>query len=196
MRKNILMALFLLLLVGAGGCILSLHSLFKPEDLQYESALVGKWLAQDMVWTFTALDEQSGRYTLNTQLQEQPPGEFSASFGVINSRQFLEIMPTRPEAIHTKTFLGGHFVTLRSFWRVTLAGDDLTLTPLSGKWLEEMLKQSKISIAQAKTDNGLCFLTATTEEIRQFLSEFGGDNGAFPVEGAEKGLQFVRAAKP
>lgn len=196
MRKHILMTLFLLLLFGAGGCILSLHSPFRPEDLQFDSALVGKWLGQDMVWTFTALDKKNGRHILKTELREQPPGEFNASLGVINSRQFLEILPTRPDAIHVKTFLGGHFVPMRSFWKVTLAGDALTLTPLSWEWLEEMRKQGKITLAQAETADGLCFLTATTEELRQFLVEFGGDNGAFPVEGAEKGMQFVRAAKP
>lgn len=191
--SNFLLALVILF---AGSCILTLHSLFTAQDLVFEPKLTGQWTAPDTSWHFRAYDKKTGRYELAIVQQDQPAEQFLAQLGEIKGLRFLEILPARPAKNQSQSFSGGHFISLRSFWKVTLNEDHLILTPLASNWLEEMLKQGKTAIAYAKTDDGRCFLTASTQELQQFIAQYGSDTGAFPIEGSAKGLEFNRAAKP
>jgi hypothetical protein len=159
----------------------------------FDEHLVGTWTTQDAaIWDIKPFDKNTGRYTLNTTMKDQPPGEFYAYLGKIGDARFLELVPKRPDAVHAKTFVGGHFAPLRSFWKVALAGDALTLTSMSTQWLETMLKQNKISIGYEKPEGGMLFLTASTKELQEFVAKYSDDPGAFPSKGDEKGLMFSR----
>lgn len=194
MRKLTSM-LFITAFMLCGGCTLTLHTLFTPKDLVFDQDLVGSWTTQGNTWDVTPFDKNTGRYMLTTTMKNQPPGQFYAYHGKINGVRFLELLPKRPDAIHPKTFFGGHFVGLRSFWKVTLSGDNLTLTPLSSRWLESMLKQKKLSIKHEKSEDGLLFLTASTQELQDLVTKYANDPGAFPSTGDEKGLVFTGSKK-
>jgi hypothetical protein len=153
----------------------------------------GVWQNADTTWTITPFDKSTGRYSLQTNMKDQPPGDFYATLGTIGTNRFVELTPQRPNAIHPKTFFGGHFIPLHSFWKVRLNGDNLTLTSMSTQWLEAMLKQNKININYEKPEGGMLFLTASTQELQDFVSKFADDPGAFPARGDEKGLAFVRS---
>jgi hypothetical protein len=191
-----LCSLFLLaLLLVCGGCTLTLHSLFTAKDLVFDDNLVGKWTAQDATWDIKPFDKKTGRYMLTTTMKNQPPAQFYAYLGEVKGVRFLELLPKRPDAIHPKTFYGGHFVTLRSFWKVSLGDSALTLTPLSSRWLESMIKQNKLTIKYEKPEDGVLFLTASTQELQDLVTTYADDPGAFPTTGDEKGLAFVRATE-
>jgi len=178
-----------------GGCTLTLHSLFTSKDVAYDSAMEGIWQNAEATWTIKPFDKQNGRYSLQATLKNQPPADFYATLGTIGTNRFLELTATRPNAIHPKTFFGGHFVRLHSFWKVALSGDSLTLTSMSTQWLEQMLKQNKINLKYEKPDNaedGVLFLTASTPELQSFVAKYADDPGAFPSTGDEKGITFAR----
>ena len=66
---------------------------------------------------------------------------------------------------------------------------------MSTQWLEVMLKHNKIDIKHEKPDSGdqgLLFLTASTQELQDFVAKYADDPGAFPSKGDEKGIVFVR----
>lgn len=175
------------------SCVPTLNSIFTAKDVTYDPALNGAWQNAEATWTLMPLVARGGRYSLRTEMKEQPPAEWYATLGAIGTNRFLELLPRRPDAIHQKSFYGGHFIELRSFWKVALDGDTLTLTPMSSQWLEAMLKQNKVSIRYEKPDGGMLFLTASTPELQAFVGKYADDPGAFPLGGDEKGVRFMRA---
>ena len=177
------------------GCTLNLHTLFTSKDVTYEPSLLGSWLNEETTWLIKAYDKPTGRYLLQTTMKDQPQAEFSAILGMIGTNRFLELTPKRPDEIHPKTFYGGHFVQLHSFWKVELNGDDLTLTSLSIKWLETAIKQNKVTLKYEKPEGGILFLTASTQELQEFVSKYANDPEAFPARGDEKGIMFKRSTE-
>lgn len=196
MRKSA----YLLLITGlcmAGGCVLTLDSLFTSKDVTYDPALEGVWKLEGATWTIKPLDVKGGRYRLQTEMKDQPTERWYCTLGLVGTNRFLELLPQRPGEIHPKTFFGGHFMELRSFWKVALNGDTLTLTSMSSQWLDTMLKQNKVSIKHEQRDGHVLFLTAPTPDLQDFVAQYANDPGAFPSNGDEKGMQFVRdGAKP
>ena len=135
MRK-IVQVLFLMNLFAASGCVLTLNSLFASKDVIYDPALEGVWKAEGATWTLRPFDAKGGRYRLQTEMKDQPTERWYCTLGMVGTNRFLELLPQRPSEIHPKTFFGGHFTELRSFWKVALIGDTLTLTSMSSQWLD------------------------------------------------------------
>ncbi len=192
MRK-LIRGVLLAVVLAAGGCVPTLNSLFTSKDVTYDPALEGKWQNANTMWTIQPFDAKGGRYRLHTEMKDQPPAEWHATLGTIGTNRFLELLPQRPKEIHPKSFYGGHFIQLRSFWKVALAGDTLTLTSMSTQWLETMLKQNKVTIKYEKQEGGMLFLTASTQELQDFVAKYADDPGAFPSKGDEKGISFSRS---
>lgn len=68
----------------------------------------------------------------------------------------------------------GHWV-----FRVWLDGDTLRLGDLNEDWLKEAVDQGKVEIGHESINDTLVF-TAPTPDLRAFLQEHAGDQGAFP----------------
>lgn len=183
-----------LLAVGivSGGCVPTLNSLFTSKDVTYDPALEGIWQNAEAAWTIKPFDAKGGRYRLHTEMKDQPSAEWYVTLGIIGTNRFLELLPQRPNEIHPKSFYGGHFIQLRSFWKVSLEGNNLTLTSMSSQWMDTMLKQNKLAIKHERPEGGMLFLTASTPELQEFVAAFANDPGAFPTKGDEKGIAFVR----
>jgi hypothetical protein len=191
--KRCIQGALLAFTIATGGCVPTLNSLFTIKDVAYDAALEGRWQTPEATWTIQPFDAKGGRYRLRTEMKDQPPAEWYATLGSIGTNRFLEILPQRPNEIHQKSFYGGHFIQLRSFWKVALAGDTLTLTSMSTQWLEAMLKQNKVTIKYEKPEGGMLFLTASTQELQEFVAKYADDPGAFPLKGDEKGITFSRS---
>jgi hypothetical protein len=63
---------------------------------------------------------------------------------------------------------------------------------MATQWLDSMVKQKKTDIRYERTGDGLLFLTAPTEELREFVNKYADDRDAFPSTGDEKGMVFDR----
>jgi len=192
MRRCVRGALLAVAIVS-GGCVPTLNSLFTSKNVSYDPALEGKWQNAEATWTIRPFDTKGGRYGLRTEMKDQPPAEWYATLGNIGTNRFLELLPQRPNEIHPQSFYGGHFIQLRSFWKVSLEGDNLTLTSMSTQWLEAMLKQNKVNTKYEEPEDGMLFLTASTQELQDFVAKYADDPGAFPSKGDEKGITFVRS---
>jgi len=68
----------------------------------------------------------------------------------------------------------GHWV-----FRVWLDGDALRLADLDEDWFKEAVNQGKIEVGHDEVSDTLV-LTASTPDLRAFLQEYAGDEGAFP----------------
>ncbi len=190
--KNVTRFLLLTAVIAVSGCTLTLNSLFTNKDVIYDPALEGVWKTTDATWTIKPFHKPTGRYVLQATTTDQPLIEFYATLGTVGTNRFLELTPQRPHAIHAKSFFGGHFLVLHSFWKVLLRDDRLTLTSMATQWLDSMVKQKKTDIRYEKSGDGLLFLTASTEELREFVNKYADDRGAFPTTGDETGIIFER----
>jgi hypothetical protein len=174
--------------VTLGGCVLSLHPLFTGEDRIFEPTLNGVWQDKEGKGTFTLRWFADGKfYFLQTELKDQPKGDFNAVLGTAGKYRFLEIVPRRPDNIHAKSFYGGHFIQAFSFWKVTLETNLLTLTPLNYQWVEAMDKAKTLEIKHEQQDGGFIILTASTDELKAFVLKYADDKSAF-----SDGLTFER----
>ena len=175
----------LLALLSMVGCTLSLHPLFTDKDTVFESALVGAW-QNDQEGATWFLRQAGGSYLLETDMKDQPRGQFTAQLGLIGQHRFLQILPLKPAALG-KSVYGGHFIQAFSFWRVTLDEDKLILTPLDSEWVQRMLKEEKLEIKHEQLETGPFVLTASTPELQAFILKYVNDPEAFG-----KSLQFER----
>jgi hypothetical protein len=68
------------------------------------------------------------------EINNQPASEWTATLGKIGPNRFFEIQPQRSKEKKEDSLTRSHLVRLRSFWKVSLDGDTLTLTSLSLQW--------------------------------------------------------------
>jgi hypothetical protein len=107
--------LFLVATILANGCTLTLNSLFTSKDVVYDPALEGIWQHAEATWTIKPFDKLTGEYFIQTKDQPQTES-FYATLGTIGTNRFLELTPKRYSTTHPKSFYGGHFIRLHSFW--------------------------------------------------------------------------------
>jgi hypothetical protein len=72
-----------------------------------------------------------------------------------------------------------HLIQGRWVFRVWLDGDTLRLADLSEDWFKEAVNEGEIEIDHEEVNDTLV-LTAPTPNLRAFLQEYAGDQGAFP----------------
>ena len=81
-----------------------------------------------------------------------------------------------------------HLIQAHWVFRVWLDGKSLRLADLREEWFKEMADHGKVQIGFDRIDDDLV-LTASTEEVQAFLTQFGGNELAFPESAA---LEFHR----
>ncbi|MEJ2366886.1 MAG: hypothetical protein P8Z49_00680 [Acidobacteriota bacterium] len=188
--EKILKILLACTVLAATGCTLTLNPLFTLKDGVYEPSLVGTWRNTEATFAIRPFDKSTGRYSVQVHIEEQPPAKFEATLGKIGAHLFLELTPQRSDALHPKSFYGAHFIALHSFWKVNLYKDALSLSSMSTKWLDSLIKAGKCPVSFKKTANGLLFLTARTSELKKFVKKYEDDPEAFPTSGDERGVSY------
>jgi hypothetical protein len=185
-------------ILAAASCVPSLQPLFEDEDLIFEPGLLGSWTGEDGPdrWTF---ERGAGRLYRLTAAQsefetgggrDKPariPGQamaFVGRLGRLGGRLFLDLTPDEsgPPPVRNELY-NMHIVPAHTFWRVRIAGDELTLEPFSPDWLGGALKEGRLKIAHVRT-GGRVILTASTAELQAFIRTYADDADAFPAPDA------------
>jgi hypothetical protein len=73
-----------------------------------------------------------------------------------------------------------HYVPTHSVWRVRLNRDELVLTPLGDDWVAEQAQEKTLGL-RYETVSDTTVLTASPEELREFLLRHAHDDKAFPT---------------
>lgn len=174
------------------SCTLTLNPLILDENLVYDQNLEGDWGNENALWKVRAYGREDGFFFIDTEMTDQPDGNFQAKLGQIDGVRFLEISPKRPQSIHQKSFYGGHFLSLYSFWKISVDKDNLELVPMSVQWLESRIKSKQIEIKYEMTEKGIPVITATSKDLQAFISKYANDPHAFPNTDDVQGLNFSR----
>jgi len=169
------------------GCFIQSFQPFYTDDLALDiPAVSGKWLlvkkgnkdvSKDypQPWVFTDNEITTFEHNVSSILDVQ--------YFMVADVTFVDLAPSEPDkdkgpngwwAIHT--------VPVHSVCKVELQADTLTLTPLNGEWIEEMLEEKKISLSfvTVDSDDDQIVLTSSSEELVKFLKQYGSNAEAFP----------------
>lgn len=164
-----------LLLVS--GCVPSLHPLYTEKDLVLEPALVGVWVGGErdsQTWRFEKSKGKS--YTVTHSTKNEEPAKFEGHLVRLNNVLFMDLLPEKLD--RGNDFYKLHFVRSHTFVRVSFENETLMLHGLSPEWLKKRIGEGKVSIRHEEAEGGLV-LTASTEELQEFVRMYANDPDAF-----------------
>lgn len=151
------------------GCVPSLNPVYRPEDLVFDSSVVGTWVqtGEKARWEFLQSGDKSYRllYTDNEGRQ----GKFIAHLANIEGQLFLDLFPEETE-MSANSFYQFHLVPIHTIYLVRQTKPGLELAAIDYKWLEEELGRQPATI-QSSTFNGRKLITAPTDEVRAFVAK-------------------------
>jgi hypothetical protein len=183
------------------GCIMqSLHPFLPEKDWALEPALVGSWSRQPdkddstdaeagQVWTFTQMEGEEKGYDLAIS-EAGETARFEARVAKLGDTLFLNMAPgemdmcdsSKEPEDQTSEPMGLywlHLIPAHSAWRVRLEGDSLKLDALDPDWVKGQVNEKALGLRYETVSDNL-ILTASPEELREFLLKHAHDDEAFP----------------
>ena len=157
------------------GCVtLSVYPYYTDKDVQFDPALLGKWVETDKTnadletWSFEKINDQTYRLTVTDKNEKT---EFDAHLFKLKEHTFLDCLPRDRSDYSTPCHL---------LLRVDHIQPALELRPLSYEWLGKLIEKqpkairhSMITEANAKGDEVKGFvLAADTTELQKFVLKY------------------------
>ncbi len=161
------------------GCepTLSLHSLCTERDLVFDPALVGSWAGEEDKTTITFQKAGENAYELFFMGEGTTGKHFEARLVQLGRFRFLNICP---KELDTKDeFYKNHLIRAHTFYRIKIDGDVLEINYLDDDWVKKMVAEKNLSIAHESFE-GAMVLTASTDELQNFVLLHAEDSEAFP----------------
>lgn len=189
MRRHPKSLLALAVAALLGGCLppRSIHPLYTEKDLVAEPALLGDWVMEDTVWTFSQRDVKSYDLVIVETGGDHARSSFVGRLLKVKGRMYLDVVPKDP-AFAKGDLAGDFFLPLHAFVRVDRIGPDLQLAIGDDEKLKKHLEAHPKALRHELFSEGLV-LTASTAELQEFVLE----NDAMIYE---KPVVLARVAAP
>jgi len=183
-------ALSVVLLIA--GCVRSLYPLFTEDDLIINPKLIGTRTERDgkNIWIFEKSGEKS--YELRYyqaeygdvlgKMERGDTAKFIAQLGKLGKYYFLDISPGETNTKVKNGFYNFHLLPVHSISRIWIEGDTLRLSLLDNDWLKKMIDNNAFKISHSRINDQI-ILTATTEELQDFVVRYAENSKAFPKPG-------------
>src|SRR5262245_20950026 len=174
---RILTVMTLLALMTA--CVPSLNPLYTEADIVFDESLIGRWQCDDgegnsRRWTFTKAEGNS--YTLE-DLERGDPASFDAKLVKLGDRLYLNIHLL--EVPIDNDLLRSLVIRTHIFARITVEGNTMAVELMDPDWLKNQVVEGDQSLEHRKLGDGTMLLTASTEQLRQFIQQHQDDKGVF-----------------
>lgn len=174
--------LFLGLTVLIAGCpARSLQPLFTENDVTFNPAILGTWVNKGDLYTFRQSREKNYEVVVHdTSSGRNDSVAYAVQLGKLGNSWFLDsFFSGDPGDFH---LLSMHIISKVEFQ----SADSFTVSSLESDWLKKKIDDGSVTISHVERDGDI-ILTATTQELQQFVSRYANDSGAFPNPG-----EFVR----
>jgi hypothetical protein len=162
--------------VMLSGCwILSFFPLYHENDLVFDKNLLGDWVNQnetDDVERWTFLQGEDKAYRLIITDDNGIEGEFDAHLLGLNDILYLDLLPKEPEG--NNEFQVAHMVPCHSFLRIELSDDQLYIRAMDYDWLDDRLKDGRVSIKHSRRKDGF-ILTSPTKILQKFIKKYSDE---------------------
>jgi hypothetical protein len=172
MKTKLKQIAFYTLAVLLGGCVQSLHPLLTEKDWIFDANLVGTWMSKDSneCWEFSSEDNKT--YTFVYTDSEGKSGDFNAWLGKLDGYTFLDIWP-KPLDLDASDFYESHFLKSHSFMMVEAITPQLKLRQIDRDRVDKLLENDPNIIKHERIEDGYIVLTASTEELQEFVLNYG-----------------------
>lgn len=196
-KKIFLLSTFIFLLIFISGCLTTLHPIFTEKDLVYKPELTGNWKTKN--------DNNEGWAEISPLAKEKSielPGKISsirdkgylviyknkdgnvfgryiAFLARIGKHLYFDYYPMPMESEKKEDeFYMQHFVKMHTPYRVDIVKDGgFELSQLEGSYLDKLIEEKKIRIRHELNSDGNVVITASTEELQQYILKYGDDPG-------------------
>lgn len=169
-------------LLNTGCWVYSLHPLVEPKDSLSEPTLTGTWEREgEDKGTLTITPADPGYQVEYLDKKDGKTSKLRGALIQLGPNRFLDLDPHDNALEGLPEPVKAHLLPAHSFWKVTLSGDTLRLTPINAEWMEKGVKAKRLVIAHEMIDREVV-LRAATPELRRFVQRYAGP--AFPDKDA------------
>jgi len=178
-----------LVLLSACAPVFSIHPYYTNKDLTFDFGLVGTWIDEsDKNEKSAVIIERmdsggtSGYSIKLTQITKQPSNppaseEYDGYLFKLGSQEFLDAVESNVQSGDEDVLVLA--LPAHMLFKVSLEGDELTLSYLDDDWVKKNVESGKISIRHEAGDNETPVLTAQTDELQAFVLAHVNDKDAF-----------------
>jgi len=194
-----LLACLVLLLLTNSCLICSLHPLWTEDSRIFDERLLGKWYTnestnqqnEDEFQYFEFTNSGDTAYTLKmvykrdiilnkvleirTQTDTIHYINYHATMTKLGKHFFLDLYPT--DTLMLERF-EENYLPVHSFVKINLRNNSLEMYELDGENLDRLFEQNRIRLRHEIIDD-FTVLTASTKELRQFMTQYADDPEAF-----------------
>ena len=199
MKRFIITTGLCLTLVLLNSCLTTLHPIFTEKDLAYDPKLIGTWKTENQdnkgqVVITNLASESSVELPGNISSIKQKgyfisyqngPGETSkryiAFLARIGKHLYFDYYPAdRKEDEKIDEFFGAHLVKMHTSYRVEILNDgSFELSQLDESYVTKLIDEKKIRISHETDADDNTVITASTQELQQYLLKYGDEPSAY-----------------
>jgi hypothetical protein len=191
--KKLNLIILALIVTGLQSCtIFSLHPLYEDADLLYEPTLLGLWQDKEDGDEFVAFEMMEDNRYLFRYMEGEKGGSiteisdtvsFEAGLLRIGNHYFLDLYPYYEGNRDESYFLFRNFVPTHSFLKIEWKTDEIVLYMFEADRMKKLFAQNRIRIKHEIINDDYIVITASTQDLQQFIKKYADDSAAFDEPG-------------
>ena len=196
MKKLFIIAVTIAIVTALSGCLSTLHPLFTEKDLVFDPRLLGRWkegddtimFEQGTAASFNQLPEKlrslaSKAYVMTGQ-EDGNEVKYYAFLTRLGKELYLDYYPY--ENARQKNYDGfykQHLTKMHIFYRLRFNNDgSFGVRMFDGDFLKKLIDNKQIRIKHEIRFDGSYVITASTEELQQYVMKYADVAGALGSE--------------
>ena len=198
MKKIILTTAFAFLLMFLSSCLTTIHPIFTEKDLVYEPKLIGKWKTKngikDNLAVITSLAQETtvvlpgnissikhkGYLVSNQNKSGEVESEYIAFLARIGKYLYFDYFPAEKKGNKIgDEFFKSHYVKMHMSYRVDIYNTGFELSQFDMEYVKDLIEENKIRISHETDADGKIVITASTEELQQYIKKYGDEPEAY-----------------
>jgi len=202
MKKVSIILAFSFLVIFLSSCLRTLHPIFTTKDIVYEPKLIGAWktdnqgtngfaiitnLSTDIsieIPDKISLIKQKGYLVTYQDEDGKTTEQYIAFLALIGKHLYFDYFPAEKKIDQVgDEFFKSHFVKMHTSYRVDVSKDGgFELSQLDESYVTKLIEEKKIRINHEKDADDNIVITASTEELQQYIIKYGDDPSAYRSE--------------
>ncbi len=190
MKKILITTFFFSSLLLLTGCLTTIHPIFTVNDLVADGRLAGSWkkATDGSVTTYRKVTKSEMKQFSETLQQNadkvylvneknttgNPEFVYYAFLVKLGKYHYFDYYPADTKERETAdTFFKAHYIPMHGIYRIDFRTDGtFELRQLDGGYLEKLIRDKQIRIKHETMNDGDFIITASTEELQQYLIKY------------------------
>ena len=203
MKKVSIILAFTLVVIFLSSCLRTLHPIFTIKDIVYEPKLLGSWKTENQgtkgFATITNLAaansielpdkisaiKQKGYLISYANSKGETGEQYIAFLAKIGNHLYFDYYPADKKSNQKlDEFFLAHYVKVHTSFKVDISEDrSFQLVQLDESYVTKLIEEKKFRISHEKDEDGdIKIITASTQELQQYLIKYGNDPAAYRNE--------------